>query len=113
VVEQRSLHTMPGWQVGGLRTSHSFGKFIHTPSGAVAYQDLALGWSIAKAGGEEGSCADTLFGFTELSQAGVSPYDYGKGQMGRDSIHRLGNLSADVSAMQGRMNQVPTPSGAV
>jgi hypothetical protein len=45
---------------------------------AVAYLDPVLGWSIAKAGGEEGSCADTLFRFTELSQASrsVSSYDY-------------------------------------
>jgi hypothetical protein len=28
----------------------------------VAYLDLGLGWSIARAGGEEGSLADTLSG---------------------------------------------------
>jgi hypothetical protein len=78
MVKLRLLHTMPGWLDGGLRTSHSFCKLIDAPSGAVAYLDLVLGWSIAKAGGEEGSCADTLFRFTELSQAGrsVSSYDY-------------------------------------
>ena len=66
----RLLHTMPVWSDERLRTSHSFCKFIDAPSGAVGYLDLVLGWSIAKAGGEVGSCADTLFGFTELSQAG-------------------------------------------
>jgi hypothetical protein len=78
MVKLRLLHTMPGWLDAGLRTSHSFCKLIGAPSGAVAYLDLVLGWSIAKAGGEEGSCADTLFRFTELSQAGrsVSSYDY-------------------------------------
>ena len=70
MVKLRLLHTMPRWFNGGSRTSHSFGRIIDAPSGAVAYLDLVLGWSIAKAGGEEGSCADTLFGFTELSQAG-------------------------------------------
>jgi hypothetical protein len=48
-------HTMPGWLDGGLRTAYSFCKIIDAPSGAVAYLDLVLGWSIAKAGGEEGS----------------------------------------------------------
>jgi hypothetical protein len=70
VVKRRLLHTIPGWLDVGLRRSHSFRKLIDAPSGAVAYQDLVLGWSIAKAGGEEGSCADTLFRLTELSQAG-------------------------------------------
>jgi hypothetical protein len=44
----------------GVRMSHSFRKLIDTPSCAVAYLDLVLGWSIAKAGGEEGPFADTL-----------------------------------------------------
>jgi hypothetical protein len=45
---------MPGWLDGELRRSHSFCKLIDAPSDAVAYRDRVLGWSIAKAGGEEG-----------------------------------------------------------
>ena len=49
----RLRHTMPVWLDEGLRTSHSFCKFIDAPSVAVAYLNLVLGWSIAKAGGEK------------------------------------------------------------
>jgi hypothetical protein len=56
----RLVSTMPGWLDRGVRMSHSFRKLIDTPSCAVAYLDLVLGWSIAKAGGEEGPFADTL-----------------------------------------------------
>ena len=53
---------MPDWLERGFRTSHSFCKLIDTPSCAVAYLDLVPGWSIAKAGGEEGPFADALSG---------------------------------------------------
>jgi hypothetical protein len=115
VVKLRLLHTMPGWLDGGLRTSHSFCKFIDAPSGAVAYLDLVLGWSIAKAGGEEGSCADTLFTLTGLSQAGevLLLTITAKGELGHDRIHRLGITPRMCSTMQDRMNHVQTPPGTV
>jgi len=58
----RLVSTMPDWLERGLRTSRSFCKLIDTPSCAVAYLELVVGWSIAKAGGEEGPFADTLSG---------------------------------------------------
>jgi hypothetical protein len=64
-----STQCLVGWTRDcGHRIPFASSYMLH--SGAVEYLDLVLGWSIAKAGGEEGSCADTLFGFTELSQAG-------------------------------------------
>jgi hypothetical protein len=115
VVKLRLLHTMPGRLDEGLRTSHSFCKLIDAPSGAVAYRDLVLGWSIAKAGGEEGSCADTLFRFTDLSQAGevFLLAITAKRELDHDRIHRLEISPRMCSAMQDRMNQVQTPWGTV
>ena len=82
-------------------------------SGAVEYLDLVLGWSIAKAGGEEGSCADTLFRLTELSQAGevFLLAITAKRELDHDRIHRLGISPRMCSAMQDRMNHVQTRCG--
>jgi hypothetical protein len=103
VVNLRLLHIMLVCLDEGLRTSHSFCMLIDAPFGAVAYRDLVLGWSIAKAGGEEGSCADTLFRFTELRQAGevFLLTITAKRELDHDRIHRLGISPRMCSAHAG------------